>query len=179
MRSKLYTSLLTGLVAMLVVPASAQALASRAQACPAAYTAPSAASMSTAAASTLCLVNYERAVHRLPALRAHGALASAAASHSRDMAARNFFSHNSPGGTSMLSRIKAARYLRPNTAWGVGENLGWGTREMSTPAYVVSSWMRSPGHRANILKRSFREVGVGVAVSGDKVLYTADFGFRR
>ena len=38
-----------------------------------------------------------------------------------------FFDHTSPGGSTMLARIKATSYLRDVTSWSVGENLAWGT----------------------------------------------------
>ena len=71
-------------------------------------------------------------------------------------------------------------------SWLVGENLAWGTHSRSTPQQAVTNWMDSPGHRANILKRRFREIGIGVvfhAPTGrtDRVAatYTTTFGYRR
>jgi uncharacterized protein YkwD len=153
MKLKLNLSLAIALVSLAALPASAGALASRAQACPGAASEISPVTMGSVAPATLCLMNYERAVHRLPALRLNGALNSAAGSHARDMAVRNYFSHDTLGGGSFMSRIKAVRYLRPNTAWAVGENIGWGTGSMSTPAFMVASWMPCPLHRLNLLSR--------------------------
>jgi uncharacterized protein YkwD len=66
-----------------------------------------------------------------------------------------------------------------------GENLAWGSRAEATPVRVVEGWMESPGHRANILRPQFTEVGVGVAHEAPKVsvggrvgVYTTDFGSR-
>lgn len=159
----------------LALPTSsdAQLQASRAQACPAAFSMLGAGAAST----TLCLVNYERAAHGLARLRLNSALTAAASGHSRDMAARHYFAHETLGGGSFPSRLLAAHYMRPNAAWSVGENLAWGTGVLSTPAATVASWMRSPAHRRNVLNGSFREIGVGV-VTGAKVIYTADFGRR-
>ena len=66
----------------------------------------------------------------------------------------------------------------------LGENLEWGTGALATPRGALESWMKSPGHRANILRRSFRELGVGVVLGvpvGDTAgaTYTVDFGVRR
>jgi uncharacterized protein YkwD len=42
----------------------------------------------------------------------------------------------------------------------------------------VAGWMRSPGHRANVLKGSYKEIGIGIALAGRKTVYTTDFGRR-
>jgi uncharacterized protein YkwD len=49
-----------------------------------------------------------------------------------------------------------------------GENIAAGQR---TPAEVVSSWMNSEGHRANILNSQFTEIGIGMVPSGDGTPY--------
>ena len=178
MTRSLTIALLAALLLLLAAPASSHALASRAQACPAAYSEPNQANLSRVSSATLCLINYERASRRLSALRPNSALTVAALRHSRDMAARNYFAHDTMGGGSFTSRIMAARYTNPRGSWSVGENLAWGTGQLGTPAATVEAWMRSPGHRANILKGSFKEIGVGVVLSGPKAIYTTDFGRR-
>lgn len=175
MYRKLSLPFVLALLAGFALPASSQAVARGASVCPGAHTLGTPASASTA---IVCLLNQQRALHGLPPLRPNNRLAAAAARHSRDMAARNYFSHSTPGGGSFVTRIRAARYLGAATNWSVGENLGWGTGELSTPASIVVAWMRSPGHRANVLKAEFREVGVGVTVAGGRGIYTADFGSR-
>ena len=173
------TSLLAAVAILLAAPASSQAITARAaQACPAAHAAANHGNVAPVTRSTLCLLNFERAARHLRPLRYNSALARAAAAHSRDMAARNYFAHNTLGGGSFVSRIQAARYIRPNRAWSVGENLAWGTGQLGSPAATVDAWMRSPGHRHNILSRSFAEIGIGVVAVGDKALYTTDFGRR-
>jgi uncharacterized protein YkwD len=171
-------SLLAALLILLAAPASSFALASRAQACPAAYSQPNQANLARVSSATVCLINYERVSRRVSPLRPNRALTAAAARHSRDMAARNYFSHSTMGGGSFTSRIMAARYTNPRGAWSVGENLAWGTGQLGTPAATVEAWMRSPGHRANILKGSFKEIGLGLVLSGPKAIYTTDFGSR-
>ena len=47
--------------------------------------------------------------------------------------------------------------------WVVGENIAWGIAGAARPSWVVRAWMRSPGHRHNLLSRRFRDVGLGVA----------------
>ena len=57
-------------------------------------------------------------------------------------------------------------------------------RDQGSPESIVKAWMNSPGHRANILNRDFRELGIGFSVGspgGDNEpggIYTADFGLR-
>ncbi|HSK15647.1 MAG TPA: CAP domain-containing protein [Gaiellaceae bacterium] len=74
------------------------------------------------------------------------------------------------------------------SVWGAGENVAWGAPGLSA-RQTVRSWMRSPGHRANLLNRSWRRIGVAaVHVEGpvgtygfwDEVtIVVAEFGFRR
>ena len=66
----------------------------------------------------------------------------------------------------------------------LGENLAWGTGSFSTPRSAMATWMSSPAHRANVLKRAYREIGVGVVLGvpgagAAGATYTVDFGVRR
>lgn len=154
--------------------------------CPGAHAAPS-ASPAKASAATLCLLNRERRAHGLRPFHVNRALAHAARGHSRDMARRNFFDHTAPGNVTFADRIQRANY-RPRGSWSVGENIAWGSGSLATPASIVRGWMNSPGHRANILNRGFRAIGVGVArgvpyaasaaVDRSGGLYTTDFGSK-
>jgi uncharacterized protein YkwD len=91
-----------------------------------------------------------------PALVPNRALSRAAGWHAADMARRNYFSHTSPGGATYVRRMRWAGY-QPRRA---AENLAAG---QTSPEDVVTSWMDSPAHRANILDCSLREIGVGFA----------------
>ena len=71
--------------------------------------------------------------------------------------------------------------------WTVGENLLWSSPDI-TPSGAVTMWMKSPEHRANLLSRSWREIGLsaihfesapGEFEDGPVTLVTADFGARR
>jgi uncharacterized protein YkwD len=132
----------------------------------------------------LCLHNAIRSEHGLPALKANPRLRDAAESHSENMVSRGFFDHTTPSGVTMVDRILRSRYTNRNQAWTLGENLAWATGTMATPRGVVKMWMNSPGHRANILKRAYREIGVGVVTgtptgSNAGATYTTDFGVVR
>jgi uncharacterized protein YkwD len=132
----------------------------------------------------LCLHNQIRAEHDLPRLRENKRLRKAALGHSRQMVAKRFFDHTTPSGVTMVDRILRARYVREDEGWMLGENLAWGTGSFATPRGAVQAWMESPGHRANILKRGYRELGVGAVLgvpvsSAAGATYTVDFGVRR
>jgi uncharacterized protein YkwD len=131
--------------------------------------------------STLCLVNQERSSRGLKPLKANKRLAKAAAGHARDMNARGYFSHDTEGGGTFVDRIRKAGYMPGRVFPTLGEDLAWGSGTLGTPREIVASWMASPGHRANILDRKFREGGMGVAFGDpgageDGVTYALDFG---
>ena len=134
-------------------------------------------------AAILCLHNQIRAERGLPLLRENGRLRKAALRHSVDMVGRGFFEHTTPNGVSMTDRIMASRYVPRNAGWAIGENLAWGTGKLATPREVMRAWMESPGHRANVVKRAYREIGIGVVArtpsAGPGATYTADFGVIR
>ena len=113
--------------------------------------------------ATLCALNTERAHYGLRRLTLEQAPVRAARRHARDMARRNYFSHETLGGGSFVDRIRHEGYLRDASRWVVGENLGWGTKGNSRPRVIIQMWMNSPGHRANILNASFKEIGIGLA----------------
>ncbi len=165
-------------------PAPVRATASQ-SACAAAHASPANADARRLEDAVLCLVNRERTKRGLSRLRPNDRLDRAARGHSRAMVERNFFSHDSPGGRSVLERVKSRGY-RSSGGLMVGENIAWGSGSYATPGEIVDGWMNSSGHRANILHRGFDEIGVGVAlgaprpVSGQPAAtYTTDFGARR
>ena len=181
--------LLAALVAALAVTAIfavTTAPAGAAARCAHAGAVPTARNLATVRTAVLCLVNRERAGRGLVALRADARLDRAAAAHSLDMVRHRYFDHTSPTGSTVLSRIRATGYLAHARAWAAGENIAWATGRLATPTAIVAAWMHSPGHRANILRPQFRDVGTGVAVGvpapGIRLggaTYTQDFGARR
>jgi uncharacterized protein YkwD len=94
-------------------------------------------------------------------------LTASAQKHSTDMANRDYFSHTTPEGVTFDQRIKAAGYPRPGA-----ENIAKGQRSAED---VMESWMRSDGHRRNILNCDYTKIGVGVDTNG--FLWTQNFGF--
>ncbi len=131
----------------------------------------SAATNAEMARQVITLVNRERAKVKCSPLRIGTALGKAAQLHSADMAKYSYFSHTSRDGRSPWQRIRAQRY-----AYGSAENIAAGQR---TAAAVVTAWMKSTGHRKNILNCSNKAIGVGVARGGYYGIYwTQDFGTR-
>ena len=144
---------------------------------------PTADNLAQIRAAVLCLHNQTRAAKGLPLLRENVKLDKAALGHSADMVDEGYFDHTTPGGTSFVDRILSAGYVKRDAGWTLGENLAWGTGDLSTPAGIMTSWMNSPGHKANILKRAYREVGIGIrlGVPSDGTVgatYTLDFGAK-
>ena len=133
----------------------------------------------------LCLLNKTRRAHGLRRLRGNARLLKAAERHSRSMVERGYFSHVEPGGLTSLDRIRRTGYLSGARTFTCGENIGFGEGATSSPRSMMRAWMNSAPHRANILTRNFREVGLGgVAGTPGRAhasggTYTTVFGARR
>ncbi len=113
-------------------------------------------------AQVVTLVDRERAAVGLPGLRASTCASGFAQRWSQQMATSGVFEHQS-----------LAPMLTGCAARGAGENIAYGAR---TPEELMSMWMASPGHRANILRPSFTHLGVGLARSASGRVYaTQDF----
>ncbi|MFE9820453.1 sigma-70 family RNA polymerase sigma factor [Streptomyces sp. NPDC005773] len=142
---------------------------------PSAARAPKASATPPVSASTtaqvVALVNKERAAAGCGALTEDAQLTDAAQRHSEDMAARNFFEHTNPDGAGPGERVTDAGYR-----WSAyGENIA---RGQQSPESVMDSWMNSPGHRANILNCSFKNIGIGIHKGAGGPWWTQDFGAK-
>ncbi|KRF35713.1 CAP domain-containing protein [Terrabacter sp. Soil810] len=116
------------------------------------------------------LANVQRTKAGCRALALDARLSRAAQAHSIDMAKRRYFSHTSLDGRTFAQRIRAQGY----TGSIIGENIAAG---YPTPKAVMDAWMKSPGHRANILNCRYTAIGVGSAVGGPyRSYWTQDFG---
>ncbi|MBT2448767.1 sigma-70 family RNA polymerase sigma factor [Streptomyces sp. ISL-43] len=125
----------------------------------------------SAAAQVISLVNSERAAAGCGPLKEDAQLRTAAQGHSDDMDRRDFFSHTNPDGADPGKRTTAAGYR-----WSTyGENIAMGQQ---TPAQVMDSWMKSQGHRENILNCSFKDIGVGIHQGAGGPWWTQNFGAR-
>lgn len=130
---------------------------------------------------TVCLINAERTARGMRQLRLDRRLSTAARRHSQDMAAQRYFAHDSRSGVRFSARIARTGWMNGRSAWSVGENIGWGSGTQATPRSIVAAWMRSAGHRHNILSAKFRVIGIGIARrapvgNAAGATYTTDFG---
>jgi len=149
-------------VVLPVVAAGAALTASTVAATPA-------SAATTLASQVVTLTNKYRAQHGCGKLRVDAKLNAAAMAHSTDQAKRNLMTHTGTGGTTFVTRAKRAGY-----AYAIGENVAFG---YPTAQAVMTAWMKSPGHRANILNCKAKAVGVAVAYSAKRVPYwTQVFG---
>jgi uncharacterized protein YkwD len=132
-------------------------------------------------------INAIRRSRGLRPLRSNSRLAAAADFHSRDMARKGYFEHDSANGTAFWRRIERFYPSRGFNSWTVGENLLWATDRYGA-SFAVREWMNSPPHRENILSHDWREIGIGAVFvtsapgeyRGRSVtIVTADFGSRR
>jgi uncharacterized protein YkwD len=121
------------------------------------------------------LTNRERQAKGLSPLKPHPTLRKAAQWLADDMAKKSYFSHTDSLGREFSTRLRDFRY---EDATVMAENVGMGARD---PARAVANWMKSPGHRANILNPELTEIGVGYASSTtdpSRHYWVQDFGRR-
>ena len=110
----------------------------------------------------VALVNQQRAAQGLPALKLDTALEGAAQIRAQECV--KVFSHTRPDGTRYRTAIDQAGVV----AGYSGENAASGH---TTPQQVVDGWMKSEGHRANILSPHYTRIGVGLAANDGSNAY--------
>jgi uncharacterized protein YkwD len=142
--------------------------------------------LATLESQLLGQINLTRARRGLRTLRLSTRLSAAANQHSVSMAEKGYFSHNSANGGSFFKRIAYFYSYKGYSNWSAGENLLWSSPDVS-PVGALRMWMNSPEHRANLLDRNWREIGLsavheanapGVYAGDEVTIVTADFGFR-
>ncbi|WP_308638504.1 CAP domain-containing protein [Paenibacillus silvisoli] len=109
-------------------------------------------------------VNAERAKAGLGALTLNASLSKVAQTKSQDMRDKNYFSHDSPTYGSPFDMMKQ---FGINYSYA-GENIAAGQKGVQA---VMTAWMNSPGHKANILSPNFTQLGVGYAPGGNMSPY--------
>jgi uncharacterized protein YkwD len=136
-------------------------------------------------AATLCLVNQERARNGELPLQVSAQLEEAAQGHSDEMVSEDYFAHVAPSGLTPVARVQHTGYIpSPQAGYTLGENIAWGTLQLSTPSAIVASWIASPEHLANILYSPYRDTAIGVSPAAPASLaqgltgavYTQEFG---
>ena len=143
------------------------------------------------------IVNKERTQKNLPSLNWNDQLSKIARDHSADMLEREYFSHNTPEGLSPAHRADAAGFdciivNEGSQRIGIGENIlttysfdsyeiresndqevikyNWKSQE-TLAQEVVSTWMKSRGHRRNILSPDYIQQGIGAVVGEDQKIF--------
>ncbi|MDR3551652.1 MAG: CAP domain-containing protein [Clostridia bacterium] len=127
-------------------------------------TIPNASSVTTMESQVVTLVNQQRAKHGLQQLKVNSTLSYVARLKSQDMINKKYFGHTSPtyGSPFTMMQHYGIRFS------AAGENIAMGQR---TAQQVMTDWMNSPGHRANILGAMYTQIGVGCAKSSNGTLY--------
>jgi uncharacterized protein YkwD len=127
--------------------------------------------LSAAEQKLVDLTNQERKKENLPALLPNPILFAAARAHSANMAKKGGDPVHVLDGKDVYQRLDAAKYH-----WlSAGENIALGTN--SSLQEVMKGWMDSKGHRENILKTKYTEIGIGIADAGKgNLYYTVVFG---
>ena len=106
-------------------------------------------------------INDVRAARGLGRLSASTGLTKAALTHSRAMVVNGFFAHESKNGAPFWKRLKTF-YAPLSSGWTVGENLAMFGGAKPDADAIVSSWMASSPHRANLLSKRFADAGIVV-----------------
>ena len=114
----------------------------------------------------LNLVNTERANVGLKSLSLSSTLMDGAAIRANELT--TYYSHTRPNGTDCFTVVEDTY-----PSGYIGENIAAG---QESAAEVMNDWMNSTGHRANILRPSYNELGVGLAYDSDRYYWVQLFG---
>jgi uncharacterized protein YkwD len=130
-----------------------------------------------------CLINRRRSKRERHLLEPNDRLELAARRHTRTMLAEDCFRHRCEGERGLPRRVKKTGYTKGQRSWEFAEILGY----ENTPRQMIGRWMHSRFNRRTLLKRDFRDIGVGVgwgAPVADRddtkfATYTVVFGWRK
>lgn len=123
------------------------------------------------ASRVITSVNAQRKAAGLAPVKMSPALMKVAQGHACDNAARGKISHTGSDGSTLTQRLRRQNYLIRTAA----ENTGWG---FANAEVAMNYWMKSPGHRANILNPAMKEIGLGLA-DGSRPSWVLVLGARR
>jgi uncharacterized protein YkwD len=116
--------------------------------------------------------NERRKNNGLAELQYNHHLSAIALQHSRDMAERDYFSHESPDGNGTSDRYKKFGHDTKSSGENIAKEYSHITQSpMESAEAVVGAWMNSPGHRENILREQFGEEGIGVFLESSGAMY--------
>jgi uncharacterized protein YkwD len=130
----------------------------------------------------ICLMNKQRQERDLVRLHKNRQLKRAAQRHTNTMVKTDCLLHQCPGEAGIEQRIRRTGYLDEAGRWAYAENTGCAV----TAKAMVNRWLDSDFHRGNVLRRKFRDVGVGVSnqpvaseCKPDHATFTAVFAWRK
>jgi uncharacterized protein YkwD len=127
----------------------------------------------------LCVMNEQRKLAKLKPLKLSKKLGKAAVAHTKAMISGKFFAHQGPKEKALAARLKKAKYRG-----AAGENIGAGAGAFASPVQMVNGWMHSSLHKANLLSRQWKTVGIGfvagfpLSATQPSATFTTDFGVR-
>jgi uncharacterized protein YkwD len=171
------------IAALFVGPQAARAGAG----CPDEDLVPTAANAAQVEQAVLCAINRERRAAGVVALNRAPKLDLSARFHTVSMVRRHFLAHEAPGHPTLLARVRGFGYFAGARDGIYAENVGAGPSYHGTARAMVTAWMESAGHRANILYAPFRDVGISAVPAPPdpaffagfpSTVYTTDFGTR-
>jgi uncharacterized YkwD family protein/spore coat assembly protein SafA len=110
------------------------------------------------------LVNKQRVAAGLAPVKLNWELSRVARYKSQDMIDKKYFAHQSPTYGSPFTMMQSFGM----SFSAAGENIAYG---QATPAAVMDAWMKSPGHKANIMSPIYNQLGVGAAKAANGTLY--------
>jgi uncharacterized protein YkwD len=128
-----------------------------------------------------CMTNYAREARGLPSLHRVGALDLAAKRKAGDMLSCREFSHTACDRE--FTYWMEQGYLPAKDCWRAAENIAWGNGPLGSVRSIFSAWIRSAGHRRNILAPEFHDLGVGLRIgtldgNAGAHVWTQAFGSR-
>jgi uncharacterized protein YkwD len=148
---------------VLVSAATAMLFAPSALACKGTSLRPTHANLARVTAATLCLIEQERLTYRVEPLRSNSSLRRIGTKQAGEMVIGEYFGDDSLSGWTPMQRIEASAYAARARGLSAGQNIGWGSGALATPAAMVHAWMLSPPHREIMLSGGYRNIGIGIA----------------
>jgi uncharacterized protein YkwD len=171
------------IAALFVGPQAARAGAG----CPDEDLVPTAANAAQVEQAVLCALNRERRAAGLVSLHRAPKLDLSARFHTVAMVRGHFLAHEASGHPTLLARVRGFGYFAGARDGIYAENVGAGPSYHGTARSMVTAWMESAGHRANVLYARFRDVGISAVpappdpaffAAFPSTVFTTDFGTR-
>lgn len=154
-----------------------------AAACPHAGAHPHDVTLAQLRTAVTCIVNHTRASHNRHRVASNRQLRRAAQKHDNVMLTQDCFKHQCTAEPGLNARIRHSGYTDGQAAWHFAEVLGYD----NTPRQMMKRWLATRYNRRNLLKRDFRDIGVGVGWGAPKLgvldsrfeTFTLVLGWRR